>query len=192
MIQTLNKALEVLPKLDPQSTALLWPLDNKALSVNIVDIDYIVSLHVSNGHIHATNEVSNNILKGKLAYVLELLFNKNLQELIIAEKLEYNGSLKDLNEFNKFFNAIDIDIIYKISEITNPEFAGVISKPFQKAKEYFKTSRQESITDIKDYLTEETKTLISQNEINIFYSQIQDLKQATDRIEAKLKLLQGL
>ncbi|MBK2144205.1 hypothetical protein IBD95_07190 [Francisella tularensis] len=42
------------------------------------------------------------------------------------------------------------------------------------------------------FLTEEKKTLISQNEINIFYRQVQELKQATDRIEAKLKLLEGL
>jgi ubiquinone biosynthesis protein UbiJ len=191
MIQTINKALSFLPKLDPQASALLSPLKDKALSVVITDLDYSISLKVENNNLYATDELTDNVLKGKLAYILELIFNKNLQELIIAEKLDYQGSLKDLNEFNKFLNAIDIDVVYKISSLTSPEFANVITKPFDRIKEYLKTSRQETIIDIKDYLTQEKKTLVSQNEINIFYKQIQELKQATDRVEAKLKLLQG-
>ena len=179
-------------KLDPQVSALLLPLNGKTLSVNIVDIDLMITLKVEDSKIHANNEPIKNILKGNLAYILELIFNKNLQELIIAEKLDYQGSLKDLNAFNKFLNAVDIDLVYKISELTSPEFAGIVAKPFQKAKQYFKTSRQETIVDIKDFLTEEKKTLISQNEINIFYRQVKELKQTTDRIEVKLKLLQGL
>ena len=60
-----------------------------------------------------------------------------------------------------------------------------------KAKEYLKNSRKESIEDIKDFLTHETGTLISKNEANAFYTQVQELKQAIDRIEAKLNLLKG-
>ena len=191
MIQTINKALSFLPKLDPQADALLSPLKDKALSVVISDLDYNISLKVENNNLHATNEITDNVLTGKLAYILELVFNKNLQELIIAEKLDYQGSLKDLNEFNTFLNVIDIDVVYRISSLTSPEFANIITKPFDKVKEYLKTSRQETVIDIKDYLTEEKRTLISQNEINIFYKQVQELKQATDRVEAKLKLLQG-
>ncbi|MED7819402.1 MULTISPECIES: ubiquinone biosynthesis accessory factor UbiJ [unclassified Francisella] len=191
MIQTINKVLSFLPKVDPQVNALLIPLKDKVISVTITDLDYNISLKVENNNLHATNDISENVLKGKLAYILELIFNKNLQELIIAEKLDYQGSLKDLNEFNKFLNAIDIDLVYKISNLTSPEFASVIEKPFNKLKGYLKTSRQETVLDIKDYLTEEKKTLISQNEINIFYKEIQELKQATDRIEAKLQLIQG-
>lgn len=191
MIQTINKALSFLPKLDPQASALLAPLKDKALSVVISDLDYSISLKVENNNLLASDELTDNVLKGKLAYILELVFNKNLQELIIAEKLEYKGSLKDLNEFNTFLNAIDIDVIYKVSTLTSPEFASIVAKPFDKVKEYLKTSLQETIIDIKDYLTEEKKTLISQNEINMFYKQVQELKQATDRVEAKLKLLQG-
>ncbi|MFV9931268.1 MAG: SCP2 domain-containing protein [Francisella endosymbiont of Hyalomma asiaticum] len=192
MLNLVNTALGLLSKLDPQVSALLLPLNGKTLSVNIVDIDLMVTLKVEDSKIHANNDPIKNILKGNLAYILELIFNKNLQELIIAEKLYYQGSLKDLNAFNKFLNAIDIDLVYKISELTSPEFAGIVSKPFQKAKQYFKTLRQETIVDIKDFLTEEKKTLISQNEINIFYRQVQELKQTTDRIEVKLKLLQDL
>ncbi|AJI63783.1 ubiquinone biosynthesis accessory factor UbiJ [Francisella tularensis] len=192
MLKLVNTALSLLPKFDPQVSALLLPINGKALSVNITDIDLIITLEVEDSKIYASNELTKNILKGKLAYILELIFNKNLQELIIAEKLDYQGSLKDLNAFNKFLNAIDIDLVYRISELTSPEFAVIVAKPFQKAKQYFKTSRQETIVDIKDFLTEEKKTLISQNEINIFYRQVQELKQATDRIEAKLKLLEGL
>lgn len=192
MLKLVNTALSLLPKFDPQVSALLLPINGKALSVNITDIDLIITLEVEDSKIYASNELTKNILKGKLAYILELIFNKNLQELIIAEKLDYQGSLKDLNAFNKFLNAIDIDLVYRISELTSPEFAGIVAKPFQKAKQYLKTSRQETIVDIKDFLTEEKKTLISQNEINIFCRQVQELKQATDRIEAKLKLLEGL
>ena len=192
MLKLLNTALGLLSKLDPQVSALLLPLNGKTLSVNIVDIDLMVTLKVEDSKIHANNEPTKNILKGNLAYILELFFNKNLQELIITEKLYYQGSLKDLNAFNKFLNAIDIDLVYKISELTSPKFAGIVAKPFQKAKQYFKTSRQETIVDIKDFLTEEKKTLISQNEINIFYRQVQELKQTTDKIEVKLKLLKGL
>ncbi|GAB4223403.1 MAG: hypothetical protein Kow0076_5740 [Francisella sp.] len=191
MLNLINKAVNFLYLLDPQVNSLLFPLNNKSLTINIDDIDFIVTFEVKNSKIYVTNEYSKNILKGKLAYILELMFNKNLQELIIAKKLDYQGSLKDLNDFNKFFNAIDIDLIYRVSEITSPEFAGIVAKPFQKIKDFLKTSQQETIVDIKDFLTEEKRVLVSQNEMNVFYHQVQELKQAIDRIEAKLKLLKA-
>ena len=191
MIETINKALGIFPKLDPQATALLSPLKGKSLTVIVSDIDYTITLTSDGQNLSANNIASSNVLQGKLAYIIELLFNKNMQELIMEDKLEYEGSLKDLKEFYKFVEAVDIDIVYKISELTSPSFANAVSKPFLKAQEYLKNSRQESIEDIKDYLTHETGTLISKNEANAFYTQVQELKQAIDRIEAKLKLLQG-
>lgn len=191
MIETINKALTLLPKLDPQVTALLLPLNDKPLSVHISDLDYTVTLEVKNQKLTASNKASKNLLSGKLAFTIELVFNKNLQELIMADKLNYEGSLKDLKEFYNFFEAIDIDLIYKISQVTSPSFANMVAKPFSKAKQYLKTSRGETIIDIKDYLTEEKKILISQNEIDIFYREVKELKQAVDRIEAKYRLLQG-
>ncbi|MFT4694277.1 MAG: ubiquinone biosynthesis protein UbiJ [Francisella sp.] len=191
MIETINKALKIFPKLDPQASSLLQPLKNKSLTVIITDVDYIITLTSDGQNLFANNTASKNVLQGKLAYIIELLFNKNMQELIMEDKLEYEGSLKDLKEFYKFVEAIDIDIVYKISQATSPSFADTVSKPFFKAKEYLKNSRKESIEDIKDYLTHEIGTLISKNEANAFYTQVQELKQAIDRIEAKLNLLQG-
>jgi ubiquinone biosynthesis protein UbiJ len=191
MIETINKALGILPKLDPQATALLSPLKDKSLSVSVTDIDYTITLTSDGQNLYANNIASTNVLQGKLAYIIELLFNKNMQELIMADKLEYEGSLKDLKEFYKFVEAIDIDIVYKISKLTSPSFANEVSQPFYKAKEYLKNSRKETIIDIKDYLTHETSSLVSKNESDVFYRNVQELKQAIDRIDAKLKLLQG-
>ena len=191
MIETINKALKIFPKLDPQASSLLQPLKDKSLTVIITDVDYIITLTSDGQNLFANNTASKNVLQGKLAYIIELLFNKNMQELIMVDKLEYEGSLKDLKEFYKFVEAVDIDIVYKISELTGPSFANTVCKPFYKAKEYLKNSREETIIDIKDYLAHETDTLISKNESNVFYTQIQELKQAIDRVEAKLKLLQG-
>ena len=191
MIETINKALKIFPKLDPQATSLLQPLKDKSLTVIITDVNYTITLTSDGQNLFANNIASTNVLQGKLAYIIELLFNKNMQELIMEDKLEYEGSLKDLKEFYKFVEAVDIDIVYKISQATSPGFADTVSKPFLKAKEYLKNSRKESIEDIKDFLTHETGTLISKNEANAFYTQVQELKQAIDRIEAKLNLLQG-
>ncbi|MGQ4003720.1 hypothetical protein QIW49_04025 [Francisellaceae bacterium CB300] len=191
MIETINKALKIFPKLDPQASSLLQPLKDKSLTVIITDVNYTITLTSDGQNLFANNIASTNVLQGKLAYIIELLFNKNMQELIMEDKLEYEGSLKDLKEFYKFIEAVDIDIVYKISQATSPSFADTVSKPFLKAKEYLKNSRKESIEDIKDYLTHETGTLISKNEANAFYTQVQELKQAIDRIEAKLNLLQG-
>ncbi len=191
MIEAINKALKIFPKLEPQASSLLQPLKDKSLTVIITDVDYTITLTSDGQNLFADNTPSRNLLKGKLAYVIELLFNKNMQELIMEDKLEYEGSLKELKEFYKFVKAVDIDIVYKISKATSPEFANAVSKPMLKAKEYLKNSSIESIEDIKDFLTHETRTLISKNEANAFYTQIQELKQSIDRIEAKLNLLQG-
>ncbi len=61
----------------------------------------------------------------------------------MEDKLEYEGSLKiPRKEFYKFVEAVDIDIVYKISQATSPSFADTVSKPFLKAKEYLKNSRK--------------------------------------------------
>ena len=192
MLKTINTALKLLTKLDPQATALMKPLNGKSLTVVITDTDYTLSLNIEDGILSADDKTSNNVLSGTLAHITELVFNKNLQELIMADKLKYEGSLKSLKSFNDFFAALDIDIAYKISRLTGPIFANAITKPFTAANEYIKTSKNETITDVKDYLTEERRTLISNNEVNIFFREVQEAKQSVDRIEAKLKMLKGL
>ena len=192
MLKTINAVLQLLPKLDPQAAALMNALNGKSLTVMITDTDYNISLNIENNELSADNTTGTNILSGTLAHITELMFNKNLQELIMADKLKYEGSLKDLKYFNDFFAALDIDIAYKISKLTGPIFADVVIKPFTAANEYIKTSKNETIIDVKDYLTEERKTLISNNEVNIFFREVQQAKQSVDRIEAKLKLLKGL
>lgn len=191
MTDSLNNALNLLLNLDPQIPFALSKLENKSLSIYITDLDIITTFTINNKKITASNLKSSNIISGKLAYIMELLFNKNLQELLIDKKLDYQGSLSELKQFYSFFSSIDIDVIYHISTTTNPIFANAIEIPFKKAKEFIQVSKNESIIDIKEYLTEEKKFLISKNEVNIFYREVQKLKQATDRLEAKLKLLKG-
>ena len=130
MIETINKALGIFPKLDPQATALLSPLKDKSLTVVITDVDYTITLTSDGQNLFANNTPSKNVLQGKLAYIIELLFNKNMQELIMEDKLEYEGSLKDLKEFYKFVEAIDIDIVYKISQVTSPSLQMQYLNPF--------------------------------------------------------------
>ncbi|APC96570.1 ubiquinone biosynthesis accessory factor UbiJ [Francisella frigiditurris] len=191
MTDSLNNALNLLLNLDPQISFALSKLENKSLSIYITDLDIITTFTINNKKVTASNLKSSNIISGKLAYIMELLFNKNLQELLIDKKLDYQGSLSELKQFYSFFSSIDIDVIYYISTATNPIFANAIEVPFKKAKEFIQVSKNESIIDIKEYLTEEKKYLISKNEINIFYREVQKLKQATDRLEAKLRLLKG-
>ena len=99
MLKTINTALKLLTKLDPQATALMKPLNGKSLTVVITDTDYTLSLNIEDGILSADDKTSNNVLSGTLAHITELVFNKNLQELIMADKLKYEGSLKSLKSF---------------------------------------------------------------------------------------------
>ena len=76
MIETINKALKIFPKLDPQASSLLQPLKDKSLTVIITDVDYIITLTSDGQNLFANNTASKNVLQGKLAYIIELLFNK--------------------------------------------------------------------------------------------------------------------
>jgi ubiquinone biosynthesis protein UbiJ len=191
MLKTVNKAIELLQVLDPQAKQLIARLDGKALTVNITDINLIITLSIKDNTLTADSSTSSNVLSGNLSSIMELLFNKNLQELLIDKKLDYQGSLGDLKQFYGFMSSIEIDIIYQISKRTSPSFANAVEKPFKKAKDFIKLSRQESIIDVKEYLTEEKRVLVSKTEMNIHIKKIQKLRQDIDRLEAKINLLQG-
>ncbi|MDE4947102.1 hypothetical protein NAI56_11165, partial [Francisella tularensis subsp. holarctica] len=75
-------SLSLPPKFDPQVSALLLPINGNALSVNITDIDLIITLDVEDSKIYASTVLTKNIFNGNLAFILELIFNKNLQEFI--------------------------------------------------------------------------------------------------------------
>ena len=189
MLKTVNKAIELLQILDPQAKQLIARLDGKALTVNITDIDLIITLSVRNKILTADSSTSSNVLSGNLSSIMELLFNKNLQELLIDKKLDYQGSLGELKQFYGFISSIEIDVIYQISKRTSRSFADAVEKPFKKAKDFIKLSRQESIIDVKEYLTEEKRVLVSKTEMNIHIKKVQKLRQDIDRLEAKINLL---
>ncbi|MDE4994370.1 hypothetical protein NAH09_09285, partial [Francisella tularensis subsp. holarctica] len=80
MKKLVNTALSLLPKFDTQVSALLLHINCKALSVNITDIDLIITLELEDSKIYASNELTIIILKGTVAVIVEIIFIKILQE----------------------------------------------------------------------------------------------------------------
>ena len=189
MIDLIKNFFDKYLQLDPQTNELLKPINNKKLLIRITDINKNILFSVVDNKLIISNDnISDNILSGSSKYLLELVLNKNLQELIMDKKLQYDGSLNTIKQFYSFFNAIKPDIHFYLSQKIGSISSGILEKPISKVIEFIKTSRKESIKDLREYITEESNLSVSKNEINYFYNQIYKLQQDIDRIQAKFNL----
>jgi len=193
IFKLLNTFIIKILDLDPNKESLIKNLNNQDFFIKITDLNLCfgfvptadTNLKISN----KTSQDTKNILQGKSEFILELLLEKNIQELITNDNLHYEGSLNALKNYNVFFESIRPDLILKISEKTNSDFAAGIENIITGIKNFIKKSIKNNKQDVYEFIIEEQQITPSQAEVNDFFENIQTLKQDLDRVSAKANII---
>ena len=190
MFKKLESLINKTILLDPRTRERLNKLQSKRLRIQISDLPptFFLELFFDNQGLHvsrAKNESADTIIQGSILSFLTLIISKDAQK---AAKLglTIEGDIETGQNVQNLISDLEIDWEEPLSYITNDAIAnrlGVFFRIFRKRQRELLASLQRNTTD---YLQEETRILTSKEEVDLFFEDIDTLRNDVARMEARL------
>ncbi|WJG09105.1 SCP2 sterol-binding domain-containing protein [Aliiglaciecola sp. LCG003] len=187
--------LNRLLSLDPSSSTDLHKINGKQLQVTIRELPWPLIFHFSDridvliAQTGLTNEVDCSLVLS-LATLQKLSDSSQITQLIQSQELHLQGDINVAQGFSQVLTNLDIDWEEQLSVYCGDVLAhsvfsagkSVIAKTNQAAKHLFKTLAEGAI--------EEKKLAPHPIQVAHYCNQVGVLRGDTDRLEAKIKLLE--
>lgn len=178
--------------LSPTGHKPISQLVNKQLCFEVTDLNitWYCQFHTTGVHLNTTSfdDIVDTSISAPLQAWLTFAITKNIRKaqqagLIFTGDTEVGQALQQLSI------ELDIDWEEGLSKLTGDVFARQVSHLFQQAKSTTQSTMADLTEMMTDYLQEETNMLPTVNEGNEFMHEVDQLRLATDRVEARLNLL---
>jgi ubiquinone biosynthesis protein UbiJ len=107
-----------------------------------------------------------------------------------GSQIEISGNAHLAQTLQQILSELKIDWEGLLAEHLGDLAAKQVSSFFDKFKVLTTRFVKTSLADTADYLVDERGLLPAQSEVDAFYSQVKDLRYATDRLEARIRALE--
>lgn len=191
---SLNRALSY----DPGSQAALARLAGRWLKIELRKPDFDVYCGFSSEGISLSSyreEAADCTLTGTAPAVASLLWRE--QHSLSGSGVEIAGDAALLHRLQQILAELDLDweqLLYEaVSQATTPAAADVLSYPITRflrdSAAQFRRHAKVAPDWMRDYLTEEVRLLPSPHEVAAFAADVDEVRAAADRLEARIRKL---
>jgi ubiquinone biosynthesis protein UbiJ len=105
--------------------------------------------------------------------------------------LQITGDAEIAQGFQKLFAAAQPDLEEELSRVTGDAFAHHLASLAHSALRFGLKARDTFAQNVAEYLTEEGRDVPARSEVDEFLAGVDAVREATDRLEARLGLLEG-
>lgn len=163
---------------DPEKSAQLEKYHGKILQLELLPIALNLYLIIENNHLNITRE-SNTPADATI-------------RITTHKDIEVMGDLIFLQEFKNILAEIDPDWEESLSHIVGDPIAHQVGEFLRQANKTQKDFRATFGRNLTEYLQEETDCLPTREEVEDFYTEVDTLHHDTERLEARLNLLEKM
>jgi ubiquinone biosynthesis protein UbiJ len=182
---TLNQYLA----LDEDAPVFLQPLAGKVIALTIQPFNETLYLCPADDRIQILEqylgEVDTTISGSLTALGLTLIAPDSNS----ADKIRIEGDTHTGHKFQQLFKQLDIDLEEKLAQLTGDVLAHKIGRLFRSGRDWTRESIETFQRNLEEFLQEETRDLPAPAEAEIFYQQVDDLRNDVERLQARIDKL---
>ena len=131
-------------------------------------------------------------LRAPAASLLRLATSKDKTSILHSPDVSLDGDSAALLELAGILQDLELDWEYELSRWIGPVASHVLGSRLRGASNWAEQSLDSLRLDLKDYLAEETASLVGAREAEARFAELDALKLALDRLEARVeRLVQG-
>ncbi len=186
----LETALNQYLALDEDAPVFLQPLSGKVIAINIQPFDETLFVCPADDCIqileHYPGTVDTTISGSLTALGLTLLAPDSNGA---KDKLRIEGDTQTGHKFQRLFQQLDIDLEEKLAQLTGDVLAHKIGRLFRSGRDWTQQSIETFRLNLEEFLQEETRDLPATAEAEIFYHQVDVLRNDVDRLQARIDRL---
>ncbi len=185
-----EQSIEALLKLDPETRERLASLDGKLIRINVSAPSLSVAMSVTDGKVFVVGDATtpaDTTISGSLAGLRSLAGGN---DALYKGEVTLEGDLGAGQRLKEIIAGIDPDWEEIVSPWLGDTLAyrlGVAGRQLSDWLERTRTSLQQNTSD---YLQEEVEVLAPNSAVREFCNEVDDVRAAADRLEARLRRLE--
>ncbi|SRR5690554_6474563 len=180
----LNRALAM----DPDVRRRLQPLVGRCLAIELSGLAAPLALHFEQDSVRLDThaEGADAHLRASPAALLGFVLRRGEG----GAQVDFRGDVAVVQAVKHLFMELDIDLEEQVSRFTGDVVAHQIGSLARGGLDWLARTRNSFERNLGEYLTEEADQLATRAEIESFLSDVDRLRQAADRFEARLRTLE--
>ncbi len=189
LLPHIEKAINRYLSFDTEKAAELEALEGKCIQINLSKPEFNAYCLPMGGGVQIETEWSQAAdvtINTTLSGLLKLSRSDNPATAISAGDVEIEGDLRLAQKFADTLAGIDFDWEQQLSKYSGDFLANRIGMFVREGSKWLQQTGTNLRTDTAEYLTEESDILPTKVEIEQFSSEVENLRDAVDRLEARI------
>jgi len=189
---SIESALNQYLSLDPQALSRFSSLEGKIIAIEIKGINKTLCLFPSTDGFMILTDFDGEAdatISGTPLALGKMGLAKDPKDLLFSGEIVIEGDTAVANRFNRLLSQLDIDWEELLAQNIGDIAAHKLGNLFQSANQWFNRSTNSVVLDSGEYIQEEANLSPSNAELRQFINKVDELREATDRLEAKIKII---
>ncbi len=186
----LETALNQYLALDEDAPVFLQPLSGKVIAINILPFDETLYLCPAEDRIQILEQYIGEVDTTISGSLTALGFSLAAPDNASSEtRIRIEGDTHTGHKFQQLFKQLDIDLEEKLANVTGDVLAHKIGQLFRSGRDWTRQSVETFRLNLEEFLQEETRDLPATAEAEIFYQQVDDLRNDVERLQSRIERL---
>ncbi|WP_100550921.1 SCP2 sterol-binding domain-containing protein [Caedibacter taeniospiralis] len=190
IVKSINFLLDKILSLDPQKSYLLDRLKQRTLTIQLNDFAMRFCLIPTADNLIfdvADGTHQTNILSADSGVLIAMALSASPQRYIQKAEASFEGDMYVLEAYRDFFKAIHPDLMFTLTQGQTTTLSSLLSKPFDAIKHWWLVSKAQFPIELREYLQYEKELIPCKEELEDFFTDVQQLKQDVERVTARLE-----
>ena len=128
-------------------------------------------------------------LEGEFFSLLKLVRAKDKTSTLMSNQINISGDSQLARQLQELIAQLDIDWETPLAKLIGDVATHQLSQFLRSCQQWLSHSHHSLVQDIEEYIHEESRLLPQQQELEIFYQQVDEIKLTLDRLEARVQRL---
>jgi len=188
---TLEMSVNRYLALDPYAVEACNDLEGRSIMLELRELKFPIYFKVENNRLKVYSVLEEKV-DAKIKSSIPVLFKMAVtgsDETLLGSGTEMSGNMDVGRQFRNIFKNMAIDWEEIVSKYTGDIVAHRLGNGVRDLRRWMGNSAEIIKRDVTEYLQEESLLLPAKYEIENYIQQVDEIRQAADRAEARLKII---
>jgi len=187
----IEQGIATVLRLDPHTKDALSAIDGKVVRVEVISPALVFHLIILDGEVDVNGSFDaepDTTISGSASNLLSL---RRKNDALYSGDVKITGDMGTGEKLRHILSNIDIDLEEIIAPITGDTIAHQLGRFGSQFGAWFSDTSNSLKSNSSEYLQEEAQLLAPNSEINRYCSEVDELREVADRLDARIKQLEN-
>lgn len=192
LLAGLEASLNRVLRLDATALPRLAPLAGRILEIHCTTPDWCLYLTADGEGLRLASqfpETPDCRLQAPASALVQLILGHDRQAVLHSPEVVLAGDSQLLLHWADILQNLQLDWEYALSPWLGPVATGLLGQAWRQQRQWLSGNARHLEQSLAEYLTEEARSLVGRNEAEAYFSELDALKVAQDRLDARLDRL---